>query len=151
MLAAEWGTGQVFWSMLWFFMFVIWIWMLIAVFSDIFRSPDLSGAAKAVWSLFVIVLPFLGVFSYLIIRGRKMNEHAMDQARLRDEMMRSYVRDVAATTPTSGSGSSEVDQLAKLADLRANGLLEENEYQQMKARITQTPATPVSPASPVTA
>ena len=76
LVAAEFGSGQVFWSMLWFFMFFIWIWLLIIVFSDIFRSQDLSGWGKALWSIFVIVLPYLGVFVYLIARGHKMNEHA---------------------------------------------------------------------------
>ena len=71
-LAADWGTGQVFWSMLWFFMFFIWIWLLIIVFSDIFRSHDLGRRAKALWIIFVILVPYLGVFVYLIARGHKM-------------------------------------------------------------------------------
>src|SRR6188472_4397586 len=77
-LAAEWGTGEVFLSMIWFFLFFIWIWLLIVVFSDIFRSHDLSGWAKALWVLFVVFLPYLGVFVYLIARGRKMSEHAVE-------------------------------------------------------------------------
>ena len=79
-LAAEWGTGQVFLSMLYFFLFFIWIWLLIVVFADIFRSHDLSGWAKAAWTIFVIVLPYLGVFVYLIARGHKMSEHAAEDA-----------------------------------------------------------------------
>ncbi len=75
MFLAEFGTGEVFWSMLWFFLFFIWIWILIAVFSDIFRSRDLSGWGKALWSIFVIFLPYLGVFVYLIARGGKMQQH----------------------------------------------------------------------------
>ena len=75
-VAAEWGTGQVFWSFLWFFLFFIWIWLLIIVFSDIFRSHDLSGWGKALWSIFIIFVPYLGVFVYLIARGHKMSEHA---------------------------------------------------------------------------
>ena len=71
-MLAEFGTGQVFWSMLWFFLFFIWIWMLFVVFGDIFRSHDLSGWAKALWSIFVIFVPYLGVFVYLIARGHKM-------------------------------------------------------------------------------
>ena len=67
-MLATFGTGQVFWSMLWFFLFFIWIWLLIVVFSDIFRSHDLSGWAKALWTIFVIFLPYLGVFVYLIAR-----------------------------------------------------------------------------------
>ena len=73
-LLAEFGTGQVLWSMLWFFMFFIWIWLLIVVFGDIFRSHDLGGVAKTLWVIFVILVPFLGVFVYLIARGHKMSE-----------------------------------------------------------------------------
>ena len=76
MMASEFGTGQVFWSMLWFAVFVIWIWLLITVFADIFRSSDLGGFAKAIWVLFVIVVPYLGVFVYLIARGHKMHDLA---------------------------------------------------------------------------
>ena len=72
MFAAEWGTGEVFWSMLWFFLFVVWIWLLITVFAHIFKSHDLSGWGKALWLLVVLVLPYLGVFLYLIIRGDKL-------------------------------------------------------------------------------
>jgi len=69
------GVGQLFWSMLWFFLFVVSIWLLIAVFADIFRSRDLGGGAKALWVIFVIVVPYLGVFIYLIARGHKMGDH----------------------------------------------------------------------------
>ncbi|HEX6418480.1 MAG TPA: SHOCT domain-containing protein [Acidimicrobiales bacterium] len=129
MFAAEFGTGEVFLSMLWFFLFVIWIWLLISVFTDIFRSEDMSGWAKAAWAVFIVVLPYLGVFTYLIARGRKMGEHAMADARRQDEMFRRYVREVAATP------ASDVDQLSKLASLKADGAITEDEYQRMKAKI----------------
>ena len=83
MVLAEFGTGQVFWSMLWFFMFFIWIWLLIVVFGDIFRSDDLSGWGKALWTIFIIVLPYLGVFVYLIARGHKMQERSMKALRIK--------------------------------------------------------------------
>jgi hypothetical protein len=130
MLLAEFGTGQVFWSMLWFFLFFMWIWLVITVFADIFRSPDLSGWGKAFWSIFVIFLPYLGVFVYLIARGRKMTEHAMDEAHQRDAVFRSAVQDVVATTP------SDVDQLSKLASLRAEGVIDDAEFERMKAKVT---------------
>jgi hypothetical protein len=133
MFASEWGTGQVFWSMLYFFLFFIWIWMLFAIFGDIFRSPDLSGWGKAAWSLFVIVMPYLGVFVYLIARGKKMNEHTMDEARRRDEMFRGYVQDVVSTTPAAPSG---VDQLSALASMRADGIIDDAEFARMKAKVT---------------
>ena len=75
-LASDFGTGQVFLSMLWFFLFFIWIWLLIVVFSDLFRSHDLGGWAKAAWVIGIIILPYLGVLLYLIVRGHKMAEHA---------------------------------------------------------------------------
>jgi hypothetical protein len=80
MVLAEWGVGQLIWSMLWFSLFVIWIWLLIAVFADIFRSRDLGGGAKALWVIFVILVPYLGVFVYLIARGHKMGDHSAGAA-----------------------------------------------------------------------
>ena len=129
MIAAEWGTGQVFWSMLWFFLFFIWIWLLIVVFSDIFRSRDLSGWGKALWTIFVIVLPYLGVFIYLIARGHKMGEHAVQDAQEQDAAMRRYVQNVV-----SSDGRSTADEIARLADLRDRGVISEEEFQQAKAK-----------------
>jgi hypothetical protein len=126
MFAAEWGSGQVFWSMLWFFLFFIWIWLLILVFSDIFRSHDLSGVAKALWIIFVILVPYLGVFVYLIARGHKMQEHQIATAKAEDAAMRQYVQQVAATSPA--------DELAKLADLKAKGVIDDAEYERLKAK-----------------
>jgi Short C-terminal domain/Phospholipase_D-nuclease N-terminal len=128
MLAAEFGTGQVFWSMLWFFLFFIWIWLLIVIFGDIFRSDDLSGWGKALWSIFIIVLPYLGVFVYLIARGHKMQEHSVKDAQAQDAAFRSYVQNVA------GSGGSAADEIARLADLRDRGVISEAEFQQAKAK-----------------
>src|SRR6476660_6326201 len=105
MLANEFGTGQVFLSMLWFFLFFIWIWLLIAVFSDIFRSHDMGGFAKFLWVIFVIFLPYLGVFVYLIARGHKMSEHAMQAAQQQDAAARQYIQDAA------GTGGSAADEL----------------------------------------
>ncbi len=91
----EFTVWESFLTMLWFFLFFIWIWLLIAVFGDIFRSDDLSGWGKALWTIFVIVLPYLGVFIYLIARGKKMGEHAKRDAERHEQQMRSYVQDVA--------------------------------------------------------
>jgi putative oligomerization/nucleic acid binding protein len=128
-LLAEFGSGQVFLSMLWFFLFFIWIWLLIAVFGDIFRSHDLSGWGKALWSIFIIFLPYLGVFVYLIARGHKMGEHAAQAAADQEAQLRQYVQSVATT-----SGGSGADELAKLADLRDKGVISEEEFQQAKAK-----------------
>jgi hypothetical protein len=126
-LAAEWGTGQVFWSMLWFFLWIIWFWLLIMVFTDIFRSRDLSGWGKALWSIFVIVLPYLGVFIYLIARGNRMSENAREAAQQQDAAFRQYVQDAAKTPSTA-------DELAKLAKLREDGTINDSEYAQLKER-----------------
>ncbi len=128
MLLAEFGTGQVFWSMLWFFLFFIWIWLLIVVFGDIFRSPDLSGWGKVLWTIFIIVVPYLGVFVYLIARGHKMQEHAVQSAQAQDAAMRQYVQSVA---PSGGGGAEEI---SKLADLRDKGVISDEEFQQAKAK-----------------
>ena len=129
MIFAEFGTGQVFWSMLWFFLFFIWIWMLIVVFGDIFRSQDLSGWGKALWTIFVIVLPYLGVFVYLIARGHKMQQHTIEAAQAQDAAMRQYVQQVAAP-----SGAGGADEVARLAALRDQGVLSETEFQQAKTK-----------------
>jgi hypothetical protein len=107
-MLADFGTGQVFWSMLWFFLFFIWIWMLIAVFSDIFRSPDLSGWGKALWSIFIIVVPYLGVFVYLIARGHRMHEHALQAAADQEQAFRGYVKDVTASLEMGNIGPGAV-------------------------------------------
>ena len=128
-VAAEWGTGEVFWSTLWFFLFFIWIWLLIVVFSDIFRSHDLSGWAKALWCIFIIVVPYLGVFVYLIARGHKMGEHAAQDAAEQDAATRRYIQSVAGS-----SGGGAADEVARLAELRDRGVLSEEEFQQAKAK-----------------
>ena len=129
MLADEFGSGQVFLSMLWFFLFFIWIWLLIVIFGDIFRSDDLSGWGKALWSLFIIVVPYLGVFVYLIARGHKMQEHQVRAAQAQDAAMRDYVQSVAS--PSSGGAA---DEIARLADLRDRGVISEAEFQQAKTK-----------------
>lgn len=129
MLLAEFGTGQVFWSMLWFFLFFIWIWLLISIFSDILRSDDLGGWGKAVWTLFLIFLPYLGAFVYLIARGGKMQARAMSDAAAQEAAFRAKVQEVA------GSSGGTADELAKFADLRDKGLITDAEFQQAKAKI----------------
>lgn len=128
-LADGFGTGQVFWSMLWFFLWIIWFWMLIVVFGDIFRSPDLSGWTKALWTIFVVVLPYLGVLIYLIARGGKMQRHAAQAAKAQDDHFRQYVQEV-----TSSNGSGTADELARLAELRDRGVLSDAEFQQAKTK-----------------
>jgi len=126
---ADFGSGQVFWSMLWFFLFFIWIWILITVFADIFRSHDMGGFAKAIWVIFVIILPYLGVFVYLIARGHKMSEHAMEAAQAQDAARRAYIQQAA------GTSASPADELARLADLHQQGVLSDEEFSSAKAKV----------------
>jgi hypothetical protein len=119
---------NIFWSMLYFFLWVIWIWILITVFIDIFRSHDLGGFAKALWFLFVLFIPLIGVLVYLIARGGKMHEHAVRQAQQQDQQFRAYVQDAAGS-------QSPADQLAKLADLRDRGAISADEFAREKAKV----------------
>jgi type VI protein secretion system component VasK len=127
-LAAEFGTGQVLWSILWFFLFFLWIWLVITVFVDIMRSDDLSGWAKALWVIAIILLPYLGIFIYLIARGGHMADRHVSDAQAADEAQRAYIRQAAG-------GSDTADQLASLADMHNNGKLDDNEYAQAKAKV----------------
>ena len=128
MLAYVYPQQSVFWSMIEFFLFIIWIWLLIVVFGDIFRSDDLSGLAKGVWVFFVIVLPFLGIFIYLIARGGKMQEHSVAQAQRQQEALDAQIRQAAGS-------SSSADELAKLVELRDKGVLSDAEFQAQKAKL----------------
>jgi hypothetical protein len=119
---------DLFWAMLWFFLFFIWIWLLFIVFGDIFRSHDLSGWGKALWCIFIVFVPYLGVFVYVIARGHKMQEHAMQAATAQETAMRQYVQSVAA------EGSSPAEEVARLADLRDKGVISDAEFQQAKAK-----------------
>jgi type VI protein secretion system component VasK len=121
---------NLFWSMFIFFLWVIWIWILIWVFIDIFRSRDLSGWAKALWFLFVLFIPLIGVLVYLIARGGSMQERATQQAQQEDAEFRSYVQQAAASSP-----ASTADQLAKLADLRDRGVISAEDFEREKAKV----------------
>ena len=118
-----------FWTILIIFLWVIWFWILITIFIDIFRSHDLNGWEKALWFIFVLFLPLIGVLVYLIARGSKMQQHAQRDAQVQDQQVRQYVQEAA------GSGQSTADQLAKLADLRDRGVITPEEFASQKAKI----------------
>ena len=118
-----------FWTIFEIFLWILWIWILIYVFIDIFRSHDLSGWGKALWFLFVLFIPLVGVLVYLIVRGGSMHERAVQQAQQQDREFRAYVQDAA------GSPQSSADQLAKLADLRDRGVITAAEFEREKAKI----------------
>ena len=129
MLAAEFGTGQVLWSIFWFFLFFMWIMLVFSIIGDIFSSPDLSGAAKAMWTIGIIILPYLGVLLYLIIRGDDMARNRAQAAAAQEDAVRSYIRDAA------GSSGGTADELDRLANLHASGSLDDAEYAAAKAKV----------------
>lgn len=130
MLANNYPLLDIFWTMLEIFVFVIWIWLLIIVFSDIFRSHDMGGGSKALWVIFVVILPYIGVLVYLIAHGGKMHERAEAQAKQAQSQFDAYVKQAAGT-----SGSSSADQLTKLADLKAKGIITDAEFEAEKAKV----------------
>jgi ABC-type multidrug transport system fused ATPase/permease subunit len=128
MFAYTYPLLDVFWTMLYVFCFVLFIWLLIVVISDIFRSHDMGGWAKAAWIVLIIVLPLLGILVYVIARGDKMAEHRARDEEQADQAMRAYVRETTGGIPVA-------DELAKLGDLRDAGVITEAEFQAQKAKI----------------
>lgn len=122
---------SVFWTIFEIFLWVIWIWILIWIFIDIFRSQDLSGWAKALWFLFVLFIPLVGVLVYLIARGGSMHERAAAAAKQQDDAFRQYVQQTA--------GTDSADQLTKLAALRDRGVITAEEFDREKAKILASP------------
>ena len=118
-----------FWTILEIFLWVIWIWILITVFIDIFRSHDLSGGAKALWFLFVLLIPLIGVLVYLIARGGSMHERSMRQAQQQDDALRQYMR------TTAQPSSNTADQLERLASLRDRGVITTEEFDREKTKV----------------
>jgi hypothetical protein len=131
MLASSYPLLDIFWTMFEIFIFVIWIWLLIVVFSDIFRSHDMGGWAKALWVLFIIILPYIGVLVYLIARGGSMHERAAAQMQQQQKAFDAYVKQAAGTS----GGDSTADQLSKLADLKNQGVITDAEFESQKAKL----------------
>ena len=130
MVLAEFGSGQFVWSLMWLSIFFIWIWLLFTVFADIFRSHDLSGVMKAVWVIFVVLVPYIGVFVYLIARGGKMNEHRAQRSLAYGQTNNPYMQT---------KSTSQADELQRLVDLRAAGVLTEEGFDEAKAKLLATP------------
>jgi hypothetical protein len=119
---------DLFWTMLWFFLFFAWIWLLIKVFADIFRAES-SGWAKAGWTIFVIILPLLGVLVYLIAQGGDMAERDMKQVAAIESAQRQYIQSVA------GGGTSTASEIEKLAALKDSGAITADEFDAQKAKL----------------
>ena len=126
---------NLFLTMLWFFLFVAWISLILNLLSDVFRSRDLSGVSKALWTLFIVVLPWLGALVYLAARGSSMHERMAADAAARDEARRAYIREAAATAPDGVATASTADELAKLAELHRAGTITDDEFRAQKARL----------------
>jgi ABC-type multidrug transport system fused ATPase/permease subunit len=130
MVAADYPFLDVLWTMLVIFAWVIWFWLLITVFADLFRRHDTSGGMKALWIIFVIVLPFLGVLIYLIANGGGMAERNMQQAQAQQASMDQYIRSVATT---SGGGGA-ADEIARAKQLLDSGAITQAEFDAIKAK-----------------
>ncbi|MBC7291745.1 MAG: PLDc N-terminal domain-containing protein [Actinotalea sp.] len=120
---------DLFWTMLWLFLFVAWIWLLISVYADVFRSDDMGGGKKAAWVLFVTVLPYLGVLVYLMARGSSMNERAARQAIRAQQATEDWIREVAAPR------TSTADEIAKLVQLHEKGVISADQFEEQKSKL----------------
>lgn len=130
-LAYDYPVLGAFWTILWIFLWVMWIFVLFRVIVDVFRDDALSGWAKTGWLVFTIVLPFLGVFVYVVARGKGMGERERAHARAQQEQVNQYIRE----TVGSSAGPSEADQLAKLSEVRARGDISDEEFRRAKEKI----------------
>ena len=127
LVAADYPFLDVLWTMLIFFAWIIWFWLLITVFADVFRRHDTSGFAKVLWIIFVIVLPFLGVFIYLIVNHDGMTQRSMNEAQTQRAQMDDYVRSVAG----SGGAAAEIERAKGLLD---SGAITQAEFDAIKAK-----------------
>lgn len=124
----DFGFWDVIASMFWFMLLLSWIWLMIAILGDIFRDRGLSGGAKALWTLFIIFLPWIGSLAYLIVRGGSMHERSAQAAHDNEARMRAYVQNAAGT-------SSVAEELKNLAALRDAGTITPEEYDQAKTKV----------------
>ncbi|MEU6392324.1 SHOCT domain-containing protein [Streptomyces sp. NPDC046939] len=131
-LAYDYPMLGVFWTTLWLFLWILWFFLLFRIFGDLFRDDELNGWAKAAWIIFVIVLPFLGVFVYVLVRGRGMGHRETTAAQARQEAFDAYVRRTAAN---DASRATQADELTKLSQLKERGDISEEEFQRAKGKV----------------
>ncbi|RSS78277.1 SHOCT domain-containing protein [Streptomyces sp. WAC06614] len=132
-LAYDYPMLSMLWTIMWVFLWVLWFFLLFRIITDIFRDHELGGWGKAGWLIFVILLPFLGVFIYVLVRGKGMSKRDMKQVEEQQAAVDDYIRRTAGAP--AGGGASEVDQLAKLSDMRASGAISEEEFQRAKQKV----------------
>ncbi|MET9673205.1 SHOCT domain-containing protein [Streptomyces sp. NPDC006482] len=123
---------NLFWTMLWFFLWIMWLFLLFKVITDIFRDHDLGGWGKAGWLIFCILLPYLGVLVYVIARGKSMGQRDVKQAKASEAAFQDYIRKTAGTTPAGGGAAAE---LARLAELKEKGSITAEEFEKAKAKV----------------
>ena len=126
-LAADYPFLDVFWTMIVFFVWITWFWLLITVFGDVFRRHDVSGFAKVLWLIFVIVLPFLGVFVYLIANSKGMTERNISRAQAQQQQFDAYVQSAAG----SGGAAAEIEKAKQLLD---SGAITQSEFDAIKQK-----------------
>ena len=129
MIVADVSFGDIFWSVLWFFFLFIWIMILFHILTDLFRDHSVPGVTKTLWVLFLVFLPFLAVFIYLLIRGKGMGERAAAQRQQAQQEFAGYVRDVAATSETTPT-----EQIARAKELLDAGAIDQSEFERLKAK-----------------
>jgi len=128
-IVADVSFADIFWSVLWFFFLFIWLIILFHIFTDLFRDHSVSGVEKTLWVLFLVFLPFLAVFIYLIVRGKGMGERAAAQQQQAKQEFEGYVRNVAAT-----SEATPTEQIARAKELLDAGAIDQSEFERLKAR-----------------
>ncbi|MET8505142.1 SHOCT domain-containing protein [Streptomyces sp. NPDC014779] len=126
---------NLFWTMFWFFLWIMWLFLLFKIVTDIFRDHEMSGWGKAGWLIFVILLPYLGVLVYVIARGKGMTQRDLKQAKDTEAAFQDYIRKTAGTAPAGSTRSSGVDELARLAELRDRGAITDDEFEKAKAKV----------------
>jgi len=129
MLAADYPFLDLMWTMLIFFIWILWFWLLFTVFADVFRRHDISGWAKAAWLIFTILLPFLGVFVYLITQNTGMTERNLERARAQKAQFDDYVRQTAGES--SGGATAEIERAKSLLD---SGAINQSEFDAIKQK-----------------
>lgn len=128
MFAYDYPLLGLFWTLMFWFLWIAWILIVFRVIVDVFRSRDIGGVGKAFWALFVIVLPWLGVLVYLVARGGKMHERDIAEAKATEDALQDYIRQAAGTTSTA-------DELSKLAALQSQGVITADEFARQKAKL----------------
>jgi hypothetical protein len=131
-LAADYPFLDILWSMIIFFAWVVWIWMMIVILTDVFRRSDIGGWAKAAWTIFMIVLPFIGALSYLIAQGSNMAERRAQDLKYQQDALDSHIRSVAGSSGNGDSAGAEIERAKRLLD---SGAIDQAEYDALKRKV----------------